>query len=728
MKMKTDLILKRHLIPIILCCAAALSCSKEAKLSQFVNPFIGTAYTGHTYPDAAWPFGAVQAGPQTGNYDWRYCSGYNYEDQLIWGFTQDKVSGTGVSDYGDILAMPFSRKEREDFKSSFDKSTETAQPGYYSVNLTGNGVKAEMTCSEHVTFHRYTYDGPARKLLLDLQSGLVGSEEARHHRVIEAEISSPDAYTIEGHEYVSKWVKRHMYFVIKFDSPVIGKETLDMGAQEKAPTYVLDFGDGKRLCMKVALSTVSIEGARANMEAEIPGWNFEKVRSNAAQAWEKYFEAFTIEGTPEQKASFYTSLYHLFLQPGNIADVDGQYRGADDKTATVEGGKYYSTLSQWDTFRAANPFYALFLPDRMAGIAQTMMAHEQAIGFLPIWALAGKENYCMIGNHSVPPLVDACLKGLPGIDKEKAYQAVKQSLTVSHRESDWETYNAYGYYPFDIIRTESVSKTLECSYDDWCAAQLAKALGHDEDYDFFMKRSQSWRNLFDPDYKLARGKDSKGNWRTPFEPYALSHASTSGGDYTEGNAMQYSWHVLQDPEGLIEAMGGAAAFVERLDTLFADSQRDKAVGFVSDVTGLIGQYAHGNEPSHHTIYLYTIAGRQDRTAEKVREVFDKFYLAKPDGLCGNDDCGQMSAWYIFSALGFYPLNPVSGQYVLGAPQIPSATITLPNGKVFSMRAEGLSKENLYVESATFNGKPLDKTISYSDLSAGGELVFKMKAR
>ena len=725
---KNILHMKKQLIPIILCCVAALSCSREAALSDFVNPFIGTAYTGHTYPDAAYPFGAAQAGPQTGNYDWRYCGGYNYEDELIWGFTQDKISGTGVSDYGDILAMPFSRQEREDFRSSFDKATETAAPGYYSVNLTGNGVKAEMTCSEHVTFHRYAYEGPARKLLLDLQSGQVSNEEGRHRRVIEAEISSPDAYTIEGHEYVTKWVRRHMYFVIKFDSPIVGKETLDMGAPEKAPTYVLDFGEGKRLGMKVALSTVSIEGARANMEAEIPDWNFEKVRSNAAKAWEDYFKAFTIEGDPEQKTSFYTSLYHLFLQPCNIADVDGQYRGADDKTARVEGGKYYSTLSQWDTFRAANPFYALFLPDRMAGIAQSMMAHEQAIGFLPIWALAGKENYCMIGNHSVPPLVDACLKGLPGIDKEKAYQAVKQSLTVSHRESDWETYDAYGYYPFDLVRTESVSKTMECGYDDWCAAQLAKALGYNEDYDFFMKRSAYWRNLFDPEYKLCRGKDSKGNWRTPFSPYALSHASTSGGDYTEGNAMQYAWHVLQDPEGLIEAMGGNEAFVARLDTLFSDSQRDKAEGFVSDVTGLIGQYAHGNEPSHHTIYLYTLAGRPDRTAEKVREVFDKFYLAKPDGLCGNDDCGQMSAWYVFSALGFYPLNPVSGEYILGAPQIPAAKITLPSGKVFSMRAENLSKENLYVESATFNGKPLDKTISYSDIIAGGELVFKMTAR
>ena len=379
----------------------------------------------------------------------------------------------------------------------------------------------------------------------------------------------------------------------------------------------------------------------------------------------------------------------------------------------------------WDTFRAAHPFYALLMPEMDAAFVGSMLDQCDQQGFLPIWALWGKENYCMIGNHSVPAVVDACLKNLPGVDRERAYAAVKKSLTEPHFKADWDIYDKYGYYPFDLIREESVSRTLECGYDDYCAALLAKELGYEDDYAFFMKRSQYYRNLFDPSTGLMRGKDSDGNWRTPFDKFHLSHAGTAGGDYTEGNAWQYTWHVLQDVDGLVELMGGKEKFLTKLDSLFVLDTKAEATGFVGDVTGLIGQYAHGNEPSHHVVYLYSLLGKKDRTAELVREVFDRFYQPKPDGLCGNDDCGQMSAWYIFSALGFYPVDSVSGEYIIGAPQLPYFRISLPNGKTLEIVAEGLSEENLYVGSVTLNGSPLDNVITYGQIMQGGKLVYEM---
>jgi len=355
-----------------------------------------------------------------------------------------------------------------------------------------------------------------------------------------------------------------------------------------------------------------------------------------------------------------------------------------------------------------------------------MLLHAECQGYLPIWTLWGKETHCMIGNHAVPVIVEACLKNFPGIDVEQAYHLIKKSLTVSHFKYDVEAYDRYGYFPFDIVEEESVSRTLEGAYDDYCAAQLAKKLGKGDDYDFFMKRSASYKKLFDNETGLMRGKDSNGKWRTPFSAFHLSHAGTAGGDYTEGNAWQYTWHVQQDIAGLTELMGGTDKMIMKLDSLFVIEQSTDQTGFVGDVTGLIGQYAHGNEPSHHVIYMYTLLGKNDRTAELVREVFDRFYLPKPDGLCGNDDCGQMSAWYIFSALGFYPVNPVSLEYVIGAPQIPRAQIKLKNGKVFTMIAHDLSKENKYVKSVQLNGRQIrDYKISYDDIMQGGTLEFLM---
>jgi predicted alpha-1,2-mannosidase len=389
-------------------------------------------------------------------------------------------------------------------------------------------------------------------------------------------------------------------------------------------------------------------------------------------------------------------------------------------------GKYYSTFSLWDTFRAAHPLYTLITPKQESDFVNSMLLHAENYGILPIWALWGKETYCMIGNHGVPPVVEACLKDLPGIDQEKAYQLVKQSLTGYNRKYDWKMYDQYGYFPFDLVKEESVSRTLECGYDDYCAALLAKKLNKPDDYAFFMKRSAYYKNLFDPESKLVRGKDSKGQWRSPFNTFALSHAGTAGGDYTEGNAWQYTWHVPQDVEGLTELLGGKEAFITKLDSLFLLEDRAESAGFTGDVTGLIGQYAQGNEPSHHVIYLYSLLGKRERTAELVREVFDKFYQPKPDGLCGNDDCGQMSAWYIFSALGFYPVNTVNGEYVLGAPQIPQATIRLADNKTFTVIANGLSEKNKYVKSVKLNGVELTASvITYNQIIAGGTLEFEM---
>jgi predicted alpha-1,2-mannosidase len=476
------------------------------------------------------------------------------------------------------------------------------------------------------------------------------------------------------------------------------------------------------------ISTVSVEGAIASITKENLGWNFNQIKTQAHDKWNELLSTVEIEGSDEQKTNFYTSLYHLYIQPSNIADAAGRYRGVNDSVFTSSTGAYYSTFSLWDTYRAAHPLYTILNPDKIDGFVQSMLDHSQTQGFLPMWTLWGKDNYCMIGNHAVPVIVEAYLKGFRGFDAEEAFAAIKTSLTVSHKKSDWETYMQYGYYPFDKTPVESVSRTLESSYDDYCAAQMAKALEKSDEYEYFLRRSQFYKNLFDSETKLMRGKDSAGKWRTPFDPFALSHAATSGGDYTEGNAWQYTWHVQHDPQSLIDLMGGKETFAAKLDSLFfLDTvSGTENTGFVSDVTGLIGQYAHGNEPSHHVAYLYNYVNQPFKTQKIIREIFDRFYQPKPDGLCGNDDCGQMSAWYIFSAMGFYPVDPVSLEYIIGAPQIPKASLKLANGKVFRVEARNLSKENKYVKSVTFNGKPLEGfKIKHTDIMSGGKLEFVM---
>ena len=639
-------------------CLLILSCltSCTKPLCRWVDPFIGTDYTGHTSPAASCPLGMVQPGPQTGNYAWKYCSGYNWSDSLILGFTQNRLSGTGVPSLGNILIMPFSDVHGPEYASV--KRNESASPGWYSVTLPDNGAKVQVTCSPRVACYEITYTGKARHLFVNLQSAQIRvktPDPDLSQAVLGWQGNQPDSRTLRGRLELNSWVKYTLWYEITFNQDIISVDTLQLNPAYKAPAYDLDFGCGnKPLKAKIALSYTSAEGTQANL-SEVQGWTFSKVAKAAAESWEDYLSLLPVEAPDSILTAFYTSLYHLYLQPTVISDLGAPKR--------------YSTFSQWDTFRAADLLRTLLTPDLEADIVNSMIQEAEERGHLPVWDLCGKDNYCMIGNHSVPTVVDACLRELPDVDPERAYAAVRASLTTSHPKSDWEIYDRYGYYPFDLVKEESVSRTLESCYDDWCAAELARKLGKEEDAAFFAARSRNYRNLFDPSTGFFRGKDSKGAWREPFEPCRYAHAGKQGGDFTEANAWHYRWHVLHDTDELINLMGGKEAFVEKLDSLFSLDAPSSLTGESNDITGLIGQYSHGNEPCHHVIYLYTLAGRQDKAAALIRQVFRDFYRNEPGGLCGNDDCGQMSAWYIFSALGYYPVNPVGGTFVPGEPQV-----------------------------------------------------------
>ena len=700
--------------------------------TKWVDPFIGCADNGHCFAAATYPLGLVQPGPDTGNETWDYCSGYRYADDVIKGFSQTHVSGTGCSDLGDMRLMPFVGEARETYDSAYDKATQVARPGYYAVTLKEGGIKVRIAPSAHVATYSFTYPEAPARVFLDTQYGILTGPVMNEH-VLESDVRVESPRLISGRNRVKHWVDREYSFVVEFDRDFTVVE-LPKAAGAKAPKFLLTFPDvkpGDELKAKIAFSTTSVAAAKANLAAEVPAWDFCAVACAARAAWEKLLSrAEVLQGTDAEKTAFYTALYHLFIHPNNIADVDGSYRGADRKVASVgKGHAYYSTLSTWDTFRAAHPLYTILAPEIVDDFVNTCIAHQRAAGFVPIWTLWGYDNQCMIGTHSVPAMVDAWAKGFTGFDAEAAYQAIRASLREKHGDrfkEGWELLDKYGYLPFDAFRGESVSRTLECAYDDWCAAKMARGLGHEEDAAFFAKRAQNYRNLFDREKLLMRGRNSKGEWRTPFKEFELGHGADMDNDYTEGNAWQYTWHVMQDPEGLISLFGGKEKFGERLDTLFKLPETIDGEGFVGDVSGLIGQYAHGNEPSHHTIYFFQYAGMPRRTAELVREVFDKFYLTRPDGLCGNDDCGQMSAWYVFSALGFYPFNPCGEGYVLGAPQIAQVRLTVPGGKQLTVTAKNLSRERKYVRSVTLNGRPVEGfRLSHEQVLSGGELVFEM---
>ena len=675
----------------------------------------------------------VQLSPDTRTEDWSACSGYQYTDTLLYGFSHTHMSGTGGADLGDILFLPLTGnfdatwlKEKKQMRML--KDGETATAGYYSVKL-GNGVLSELTATPHCGVHRYTYPAGERSLLVDLTHYL---KKEHIHQLELKQISDTE---IQGMRFSSGWVSnQYIYFIARFSAPIRkingwcdGKLTYEKDLKGTDIRAILEFENGNApVEVSVGISATGYEGARKNIEAEMPSPKFDKALMQAVASWDTEMGRIDISGaTDDEKTIFYTALYHTMICPNLFSDVDYKYRGMDGK---LHEGKspHYATFSLWDTYRAAHPLYTILIPKRVPGMINSLLDYQKVQGHLPVWTLWDKETYCMIANHAVPVVVDAYLKGFKGFSPEDAYNAIKASLTVSHKKSDWETYDKYGYYPFDITTVESVSRTLESAYDDYCAAQMAKAMGKDKDYEFFMKRASAYKSLFDPGTKLMRGKDSKGKWRFPFNPFLLSHAASCGGDYTEGNAWQYTWHVQHDVAGLIDLMGGKESFAMKLDSLFMLDTIAENTGFVSDVSGFIGQYAHGNEPSHHVVYLYNYVDQPWKTQELIPEIFERFYKPKPDGLCGNDDCGQMSAWYIFSSMGFYPVDPISGEYVLGAPQMDKISIQLTEDRAFVVEAKNLSRKNKYVKSVELNGKPVrGLTIKHEDIMSGGHLVFTM---
>ena len=728
----------------VVCASAAAS----AGSLDAVDTLIGGAYRGHTFPGATCPFALVQASPDTGLHDWDHCSGYVWKDPCIYGFSQTHLSGTGIPDLSDVRLLPFTEDfdtpDPRKWRLAKDRRSERGRPGYYTVSLAKAGINVELTATQRVGVHRYTYAaGKPVKLLVDLQWN-----NARHmDKAVVAFSNRLDAANaaIVGGRRVHAWLRRSVSWKVVFDRPWKDARLLPKAApEEKGERWVLEFEPGAPLVVKAAISTVDEEGAAKNYAAEAEGKSFDEIRDEARAKWCAILDRIETPGaSAEKRTAFYTALYHLCIQPNDIADVDGRYRGGDAKVAKAKDGVYYSGLSLWDTFRAAHPLYTIAVPERVNGIVNSMLGQYKALGHLPVITYFGWETHCMIGNHSVPVIVDAYKKGFRGFDVDLAFEAVTNSLTVRHPSpffrwkprEDWELYDRYGYYPCDKITGQSVSRTLECGFDDWCAAEFCRALGRGDEA-FFRKRANYWKNVFDKEIGFMRGKDSSGNWRTPYDPFYLNH---KGNDFTEGNAFHYTWHVLQDPQGLIKAMGGKSVFLQKLDSLFVQPEHKEGMGSIGDATGLIGQYAHGNEPSHHVAYFFTLAGAPDRTADIVREICDRFYSAKPDGLCGNDDCGQMSAWYVFAAMGFYPFNPCGGEYVIGAPQLPKVTLYLSHkehkGKnstrstrpnTFTVIAKNLSKENKYVKSVTLNGKPVrDWKIRHADIMRGGELVFEM---
>ncbi len=706
------------LLLLLVSCKEQKRPSSESNYTVYVNPFIGTDGTGHTFPGPCMPFGMVQPGPDNTDQGWDYTSGYQLKDSVIIGFSQTRASGTGISEFGDVLLLPFSEKNPT---YSTRKISERAEVGYYEVAL-HNGVNVELTATERVAFHRYTFPEPEGSVYLNLQHGLQFLTDSL---VLASEvIFEDDQQTVSGFCHTKNWVERKYFFTLVFDQPFIHKTELVRKPNHNASRFVFDFilDQQKQLQCKVALSSVDIAGAKKNLEAEIPDWDFEAVRNQAKSTWNSFLSRIEIEAPTIQKEIFYTALYHFFIHPSNIADVDGRYRGVDDQIAVAENNEYYSTLSLWDTYRGSHPLFTLIAPDRVPGFVRTMLAHSRAQGFLPIWTAWGQENYCMIGNHAIPVIVDAWMKGFEGFSAEEALQAMIKSTSENHLNSDWDLYNQYGYYPFDRLDNEAVSRTLESGFDDYCVALMAEKMGKHNVAEAYDKRSQYYRNLFDPGTGLMRGRNTDGNWRTPFDPLTPTSPMNNPGDYTEANAWQYSWAPTQyDVDGYIELLGGREAFTRQLDSFFTiqGTGDNKHLG----QEAMIGQYSHGNEPSHHIAYLYAYSTKPKKGRELITRIYRDFYHNTPDGITGNDDCGQMSAWYILTTLGFYPVNPANATFVAGIPQVSKAIVHLGEGKALIMETnlEGVSG----FSGITFNGESLDgPAIPYRLLARGGHLFFR----
>jgi len=720
----------------------------EAQPADFVNPLIGTGGHGHTYPGATVPFGYVQLSPDT-RYPtdpwavegWDGCSGYHYSDSSIYGFSHTHLSGTGCPDLGDLLVMPtvgplnqtgsYEPLEARRFRASFSHENELAQPGYYRVRLTENGLTAELTATAHAGMHRYTFPASDEShLLLDLVHGL-------QSKPVEACLTVESKTLVTGYRRSTGWAtNKTVYFAIESSKPfasygleLAGKPVGESMAEAKGELVRghLDFKTSKndQIILRVGLSPVSLEGARKNLKAEMDTWDFDAVRLAAFATWNDALSSIQMESPdPNFRQTFYTALYHTMTAPTLYNDADGTYLGADHQAHSSPDFQYYGTFSIWDTFRAEHPLMTIVQPKRVNDFVRTLLAfYQQAEPHaLPMWPLASCETWCMIAYNSAPVIADAYAKGFRGFDPQLAYEAMRNTAMASRNHQD--EYQSLGYVPAATgQRNEATSRTLEFAYDDWCIAQMAQALGKTQDAKLFAERSQNYRKVFDQDTKFFRGKTVAGPFHEPFDPKAASFE-----DYTEANAWQYTFAVMHDVPGMIELFGGEKAFIAKLDQLFNE---DSDVGnYVIDISGLIGQYAHGNEPCHHVGYLYALAGAQYKTAQRVRQIMITQYDNSPDGICGNDDCGQISAWYVFSALGLYPVNPASGIYVIGSPMVQKATIPLDpkyyKGGAFTIMAHDASKQNCHIQSATLNGKKLDHPwITHDEITSGGTLVFEM---
>lgn len=720
---------------ILAAAVAVLAFSASAgNFTQHVNPFIGTGaidggLCGNNYPAATVPFGMIQLGPDTHpSPDWYNASGYSYNDGDIHGFTHTRLSGTGAADLIDICLFPSTTSATY---SNYSHDKETAKPGYYSVDLLAEGIKAEMTATPRVGLHRYTFPDGAQtpSVLIDLDRSCQKGSWGR--QIIQSQIRMISPTRIVGYRVITGWAKlRKVYFAMELNQPVKDFELYSGGNLVKGADLAngnnlkawLHFAPtSKPIIAKVALSGVSIANAEENLKAEAPDFNFDTYVANADKNWDDILGKIEVEGTPEQMETFYTALYHTMIQPNIFNDVNGQYMAPDYSTRQLpKGENQYTTFSLWDTYRAAHPLYTILLPEITADFVNSMIRHYEDYGYLPIWHLWGQDNYCMIGNHAIPVVVDAVLKGIPGIDAEKAYEAVKGSSLQPHPGSPWEVYERLGYMP-ENIQSQSVSITMEDSFDDWCVAQLAQKLGKQNDYAHFMKRSENYRNLFDPSVGFFRGKDDQGNW---VEFDALRHGANGGWPYTEGNAWQYYWYVPQNIPALVELTGGKKAFEKKLDDFFSITETSGEKN--SNISGSIGQYAHGNEPSHHVAYLYNDADAPRKAQEMVNRICNDLYNTTSSGYAGNDDCGEMSAWYIFSSLGFYPVNPDAAEYYIGTPQFDKATIHLPNGNDFTITAKRSKPGQYAVKNVALDGKKItDYKLSHGDLLNGGNLHFNI---
>ena len=704
-------------------------------LIEYVDPFIGSGGHGHVFVGATVPFGGVQVGPTNFNKGWDWSSSYHHTDSIVKGFCHLNVSGTGMSDLGELTIMPATGELKYNagnqdnhmsgYSSLYRKNTEINTVGYYKVDLERYDINVELTASERVGFHRYTYpNSDNSRVIIDLGEGSAD-------RPTETYLKKIDDTTFEGYRFSSGWARdQREYFTLVISKPVKDFILYDGGNKHDTDELKGEFVKGflefetkknEEIYVKMGVSTVSSKNALENLNAEIPHWDFDKVKLEAENKWNQELSKINIKTEDlKRKRVFYTAMYHTMIAPNLYQDVNGEYRGTDKVVYKDTTFTNYTLFSLWDTYRAAHPLYTITHPERVSDMVNSMLKIFDHQGKLPIWHLRGNETNTMPGYSGIPVVIDASMKGFEGIDLEEVFEAVKESATGDH-EPGVKKLMELGYIPGDYM-VESVASSMEYAIGDWAIAQLAKKLNKDEDYNYFMKRSKAYKEYFDNETRFMRGKLTDGSWRTPFDPVRAEHRVN---DYCEGNAWQYLWLVPQDPEGLIELLGGDEKYTEKLDELFSMSS-ELGEEASMDITGMIGQYAHGNEPSHHTTYMYAYSGQPYKIADKVRYINNELYTDKPDGLSGNEDCGQMSAWHIFSSLGFYPVNPSNGGYVFGSPLFEEASIVLPENKKFTIIAKENSDQNIYIQSVELNGKDYKYSyITHKDIVKGGELIFNM---